>query len=148
MPTTKTTLILAGACLVLGSAAGVASHPTPDTKTEFIEVPGPTRVVEKEVRVSSPAVPTPLPESCLHAIDLLSAVTKESDIQTNATGEIQLALTDLGSGSFSQDIHAINRAIETLRKQKDRLGTSVIHYHEALSNFQGALEECNTDLGD
>jgi hypothetical protein len=105
--------------------------------------------VEKEVPASSAdTVPTPLPESCQHAISLLPPIIAESDRQTNAAGAILLALTDLGSGSFSQDIHQINRAVEVLRKNKDRLGSATIHQHEALTNFQHALEVCNDDLGD
>lgn len=151
MPTTRTTLVLAGGALVLGIGAGVATQPTqpaPETHTEFIKVPEyKTRVVEKEVPVKS-TVTTPLPDSCREAVRLLPAVVAESDIQTSAAGKIRLALSDLGTGVATPDIHLINQASGIVRRQRDRLGSAVIHQHLALNDLNSALAECDKDLGE
>jgi hypothetical protein len=146
----KATAYITGGALVLGVGLGLATQPTPETRV--VKVPEyRTRVVEKEVPVPSSetvTVSTPLPESCLHAIELLPAVVAQSDVQANATGRIMLALSDLGSGTAIHDIHKINDAIESIRKQRDRLGDSVIGAHTALTTFQSVLETCNSDLGE
>jgi hypothetical protein len=150
MPTARKTAILTGGALVLGISAGLFTQPTPEV--QFIEVPVyETRVVEKEVPVPSDetvTVTTPLPESCLRAMEILPDITADTDVQNNAAGEILLALEALGTGVVEPNIHEINKATSILRKQKDRLGTATIHSKQALIDFTNTLDECEEDLGE
>lgn len=139
MPSAKTTGIFVGSALVVGIIVGTKSA-VPETKV--ITVPKTeVHTVEEKVYVTEP-----LPESCVYAIELLSKANEHSGTETNAAGEILLALTELNRVAVADDYAGVNKAIESLRLHKDRLDTAVIETNKMKLEVDSAYEQCTKDV--
>lgn len=139
MPSAKVTAALSFGGLIVGIMLGAHST-VPDVKV--VSVPKvETRVVEHTTTVT-----TPLPESCLKAVELLMKASDNSGSQTDAAGSILLALSDLGRAGVEGDVKAVNQAITVIRREKDRLDTAALTTTEAQLKVTSAVRQCEADV--
>ena len=113
------------------------------TKTveKRVEVPGPT----KTVTVTDTRT-VPIPQPCLDAIDQLPRIAASNKIQSDAAGELLLALQEAGTEAFFKDIPKLNDLTEVVREQTSRINASATDSLLVMDTFDTFLKQCNTEI--
>lgn len=126
----------------------VLGHSNAEVVTKKVEVPvykTQIKTVHETVTVDNTK---PVPESCTDLPSYADKVNDADGILTKASGEIKLALSDMGRAAYSGDVTRINEATETINKNKDAIDAAAVARAEASSDLDSALSRCEKEVNE
>ncbi len=113
------------------------------TKTveKRVEIPGPTKTV-----TVTDTKTVPVPQPCLDAIDQLPRIAASNKVQSDAAGELLLALQEMGTEAFLKDIPKLNDLTEVVREETSRINASATDSLLTMDTFDTFLKQCNAQI--
>lgn len=133
------------AVLALGFVLGstVADSDTKvETQTEVkvIEVPTVKTKIEYRDKIK------PFPEECTVALEALPKIIEGDAAQTEAVGNVLLALQDLSTASALNDTDKVNEAVAIVREEKRVLSEVIADRKGAITIYESFLSKCEAAI--
>lgn len=134
-------LILVAVCLFVGSCAGAKVAGEPETKTEFVQMPGKTKVIVEKEKGDTVYV---MPDSCIRALEMADEMVRNAeDMYDFGTEQLQIISDTRMALADGGDLATIeNRQ----RKLQGKMVRNLSDAEEAYYKYGLAYNECKEDM--